>query len=171
MKFNGTEYTIKDNNLAINQASIPLLIKYRKLQAEYLDDIDTSIIDKYEHRISELKNAINDLSKLNESDIFEGEQTNGNKLIELRERLKEIEDLKASDEELQIISKMKNDIEALILTELSLDTALMSKLFSKILIGDTSKIDYEHSDYRLFAMEVLANFFTVLQLSKNGLQN
>ena len=171
MTFNGTEYKIKDNNLAINQASIPLLIKYRKLQAEYLDDIDTSIISKYDNRINELKTAINDLSKLNESDIFDGEQTNGNKLIELQERLKEVEDLKENDEELQIISKMKNDIEALILTEISLDTDLMSKLFSKILIGDTSKIDYEHPDYRMFAMEVLAGFFTLMQLSKNGLLN
>jgi len=171
MTFNGIEYTVKDNNLAINQASIPFLIKYRKLQAEYLDDIDTSIISKYDNRINELKTAISDLSKLNENDIFDGEQTNGNKLIELQERLKEIETLKENDEELQIISKMKNDIEALILTELSLDTALMSKLFSKILIGDTSKIDYEHSDYRMFAIEVIASFFTLMQLNKNGLVN
>ena len=171
MTFNGNEYTIKDNNLAINQASIPLLIKYRKLQAEYLDDIDTSIIGKYDNRINELKTAIDGISKLSDSAIFDGEQTNGNKLIELQERLKEVETLKENDEELQIISKMKNDIEALILTELSLDTVLMSKLFSKILIGDTSKINYEHSEYRLFAMEVLAGFFTILQLSKNELQS
>lgn len=171
MNFNGNEYKIKDNNLAINQASIPLLIKYRKLQAEYLDDIDTSIISKYDNRINELKTAIDGISKLSDDAIFDGEQTNGNKLIELQERLKEIETLKENDEELQIISKMKTDIEALILTELSLDTALMSKLFSKILVGDTSKIDYEHSDYRMFAMEVLAGFFTVLQLSKNGLKS
>ena len=171
MTFNGIEYKLKENNLAINQASIPLLIKYRKLQAEYLDDIDISLVTQYDKRIHELETAVNDLSKLNEGDIFEGEQTNGQKLNELEEKLKEVKERKANDEEVQIVSKMRNDIEALILTEISLDTDLMFKLFSKILIGDASKIDYEHPDYRMFAMEVLAGFFTLMQLNKNGLLN
>jgi hypothetical protein len=161
MTFNGIEYKLKENNLAINQASIPLLIKYRKLQAEYLDDIDISLVNAYDNRINELETAVKQLKELD----------NEQEVIDAEERLKEVKEQKANDEEVQIIAKMKNDIEALILTELSLDTVLMSKLFSKILIGDTSKIDYEHSDYRMFAMEVLAGFFTLMQLNKNGLLN
>jgi len=161
MTFNGIEYKLKENNLAINQASIPLLIKYRKLQAEYLDDIDISLVNAYDNRINELETAVKQLKELD----------NEQEVIDAEERLKEVKEQKANDEEVQIIAKMKNDIEALILTEISLDTVLMSKLFSKILIGDTSKIDYEHSDYRMFAMEVLAGFFTLMQLNKNGLLN
>jgi len=171
MTFNGIEYKLKENNLAINQASIPLLIKYRKLQAEYLDDIDISAIQYYDNQIERIELMISQIQALNENDIFKDNQTNKERIIELEAELKDLKDQKANNEEVNIISKMRNDIEALILTEIALDKDLMFKLFSKILIGDTSKIDYEHEDYRLFAMEVLASFFTLMQLNKNGLVN
>ena len=171
MTFNGIEYKLKENNLAINQASIPLLIKYRKLQAEYLDDIDLSPVLFYDNKINEYEIIIRQLKELSAEDVYIDNITNGEKLIEIEEKLKELKELKENDEEVNIILKMRNDIEALILTEISLDTDLMFKLFSKILIGDTSKIDYEHPDYQMFAMEVLAGFFTLMQLNKNGLLN
>lgn len=166
MTFNGIEYTIKDNSLAIDQASIPLLVKYRKLRGDYLDDIDTSAIQYYDKQIDHLETAISQLKALDENDIFKDEQTNGQRIIELETQLKEVKEQKANDEEVQIISKMRNDIEALILTELALDTELMGKLFSKILIGDLSKIDYKHTDYKQFAVNVLVNFFLIMQSSK-----
>ena len=144
MTFNGIEYKLKENNLAINQASIPLLIKYRKLQAEYLDDIDLSPVLFYDNKINEYEIIIRQLKELSAEDVYIDNITNGEKLIEIEEKLKELKELKENDEEVNIILKMRNDIEALILTEISLDTDLMFKLFSKILIGDASKIDYEH---------------------------
>ncbi len=161
MTFNGIEYKLKENNLAIDQESIPLLIKYRKLQAEYLDDIDISLVNAYDNRIGELETAIKQLKELD----------NEQEVIDAEERLKEVKEQKANDEEVQITVKMRNDIIALIFKALTLDTVLMSKLFPKILIGDVSKIDYQHPDYSKFAQEVLVGFFLLKQSYKNGLLN
>jgi len=39
--------------------------------------------------------------------------------------------------------------------------SIMSKLFNVLLIGDVSKIDYEDSEYSLFAVKVLEVFFSM----------
>lgn len=171
MTFNGIEYKLKENNLAINQASIPLLVKYRKLQAEYLDDIDLSSSQYYDNQIERIELMISQIQELNENDIFKDEQTNKERIIELEAELKEIKEQKANNQEVQIVSKMRDEIDKYIMIELALDEVLMSKMFSKILIGDISKIDFESPDYVLFAAEVLAGFFTQSQLLKVKLKN
>ena len=61
---------------------------------------------------------------------------------------------------------MINDVEGLLLASLALNTPVMKKLFSKILIGDLSKIDYNDEEYKTFAVNVLINFFLIMQPSK-----
>jgi hypothetical protein len=169
IKFKDTEFELVENNLDILDAATPFFVKSRKLQAEYLDDIDTSLIKQYENRIEQLSISIKQISALEPTAIYDGEQTNEQKVIELEEKLKEVETEFSENEECNIIKKMKNDIEALMTVQIALDKDIMTKIYKRILKGDISKIDYLDSEYKTFAVKVLGSFFFLLQRNGNGL--
>ena len=87
-------------------------------------------------------------------------------LKSLEEKLRDVKSKYENDEEVKIIEAMINDVEGLLLASLALNTPVMKKLFSKILIGDLSKIDYSDEEYKTFAVNVLINFFLIMQPSK-----
>ena len=157
---NETEFELKDyNDLSVRQASVPLLIKYKKLSIEYLGDFDTTLIDKHTDKIAMLKTAISQIENKPEDAEYKAE-------LELKLQLAEQEF--KSDTIAQNLLEAKQEIEALIIIELSLEIELMKKLFSKILIGDVSKIIYSGEQYTVFAMEVLDHFFTRMLKNKSG---
>lgn len=157
INYKGIEYKIKDSSLEIQQAAMPLLIEYRKMRAEYLDDIDRSLIDSYKIEIFNLETAISQVKD---------DETQTEYLKSLEEKLRDVKSKYENDEEVKIIEAMINDVEGLLLASLALNTPVMKKLFSKILIGDLSKIDYSDEEYKTFAVNVLINFFLIMQPSK-----
>ena len=157
IKYKDVEYKIKDSSLEIQQAAMPLLIEYRKMRAEYLDDIDRSLIDSYKTEINNIETAISQIKD---------DETQTEYLKSLEEKLRDVKSKYENDEEVKITEAMINDVEGLLLASLALNTPVMKKLFSKILIGDLSKIDYSDEEYKAFAVNVLINFFLIMQPSK-----
>ena len=171
IEFNGTEFEVIENNLDVLESATPIFVKYRKLQAEYLDDIDTSLVDSYLNRIAQLRLALSQIEKLNPADVYDGEQTNEQKCEELKKKIETLESEFENNEECAITLKLKSDIESILISGIALDRNLMSRLYRKILKGDIGKIDYTNPDYKFFAIKVLESFFSVLQRSGNGLMN
>lgn len=161
IKFKDTEYKIKEG-LAVDKIATPLLISYRKLQAEYIDDIDTSKIKEYEARINLLETAIEQVKEKNESDLVEEGKTYGEYLSELETKLDAVKNDFENDNEVIITQKLIRDIEALLIKEVASDNKIMTSLYSKMLEGDVSKIDVNDKEYQKFSLEVLANFFILV---------
>lgn len=169
IKFKDTEFELVENNLDILETSFPIIMKYMKLEKEYIGDVDKSLIKFYEKRIKELEEAIKQISELEPTAIYEGEQTNEQKIIELTEKLQDVKTAFSEDEECNATRELVNKLESNIMVYIAMDKKVMSKFYKSILKGDTSKIEYKGEDYKLFAAKVLESFFLLLQRNKNEL--
>lgn len=155
------EFGIKNTSIDVLNAGMPLFVEYRKAQALYLDDIDTSLIDSYTEKIQLFKTTVKQLESLKPDDIYDEQISNEQKIAELKSKIIELENEFSENAECQITLKLKSDIEAMILGYIIQRKSIMSKLFNVLLIGDVSKIDYEDSEYSLFAVKVLEVFFSM----------
>ena len=70
----------------------------------------------------------------------------------------------------QIALSEYQNMDKLILRDITLDVELMQEIFSKILEGEPGDLDFEADEYEKFATEVLVSFFYKLPLSKKGLR-
>lgn len=155
---NNTEFELKEQNtLSAKQAAIPIFAKYRLLTAEYLSDFDEAYIEQYTKKIAKYEMAISQI----EHDEAQADYKN-----ELESKLAGVRAEFENDKKAKVLIEAKNEIEALIFVEIAYDIDLMKKLFSKMLIGDLSRIKYEGAEYEKLAMEVLAHFFSQMLMSK-----
>lgn len=169
-KYRDREYKLKESTLALKQASVPLLYKFNGLKAKYLDPIDLSAYRYYEDIILDAKESIEQLEELDPAGIYEGEQTNAQKIEELKKRIEETDGQFQYDRMAQIALSEYQNMDKLILRDITLDVELMQEIFSKVLEGEPGDIDFEADEYEKFATEVLVSFFYKLPLSKRGLR-
>lgn len=172
IKYKDTEFRVKDNTLLIKESAVPLLVKYRKLQMEYLDDFDTSLIDTYEEKIGSYKVAIGQVEKnLSKEGFYKSEEKrneDADYLETVKQKLSDLQLEMENDSQVQIIQKARQEIIGLAIMQLCYDKELIKRLLSKLLIGDLNVIDYESEDYLKFALEAVTHFFTISGLSKIG---
>lgn len=158
IKFKDTEFSVSENNLALLNASAPILVMHRKLTSEYTSDIDLSRLQEYQKRIGRLELAIKQLKEKKEI-TKEDEELIEKYTIDLETINKDLE----QDTEVKSLIDLKNNIEAIILTEIASDTIIMFRFFKKILKGDVSKIDVSDTqEFIKFSSEVLAFFFSIM---------
>ena len=79
-KYRDREYKLKENTLTLKQASVPLMFEFSPLKARYLDTIDISAYKYYQDIILDAKETIEQLEALDADAIYEGEQTNAQKI-------------------------------------------------------------------------------------------
>lgn len=169
-KYRDREYKLKESTLALKQASVPLMYKFAPLKARHLDTIDLSAYRYYQDIILDAKESIEQLEALEPTGIYEGEQTNAQKIEELKKRITDTEEQFQYDSMAQIALSEYQNMDKFILRDIALDVELMEDIFSKILEGEPGDIDFEADEYENFAMEVLVSFFSKLPLSKKGLR-
>jgi len=169
-KYRDREYKLKESTLALKQASVPLMYKFAPLKAMYLDAIDISPYQYYQDIILDAKETIEQLKALDPVGIYEGEQTNAQKIEELEARIADTDGQFQHDELAQKAIANYQSMDKLILRDISLDVKLMEEIFSKVLEGEPGDIDFEADEYEAFATEVLVNFFSKLPLSKKKLR-
>ena len=169
IKYKGTEFQIRDNTLLIKESAVPLLVKYRKLQLEYLDDFDTSLIDEYEDKIRTYETAFSQVQKNLTIDEYESEEKKKEDELYLEEITKKLEAKRlefASDKQVEIIQQAKQEIIGLAIMQLCYDKDMIKRLLSKLLIGDLNVIDFESDEYLPFALEAVTYFFTIAGMNK-----
>lgn len=172
IKYKGTEFQIRENTLLIKESAVPLLVKYRKLQLEYLDDFDTSLIDEYEDKIKTFETAIEQVKNNLELNQYNSEDKRKEDELYLESTEQKLEAKRVefmNDKQVKIIQKAKQEIIGLAIMQLCYDKELIKRLLNKLLIGDLSIIDYESEDYLPFALGAVTYFFTISGLSKNEL--
>jgi len=158
IKYNDTEFEIKNDRLAVRKAATPLIVKYRQLRTEYMSDIDKSFITEYDKQIKKYQTVLEQIEG-KDGDVEEG-KTYAEYRIEMDEKLKQAIDNKNADERVSIIQQEENEIESLIYLQLICYTDLMYKLYEQ-LIGDIKVINVNDDNYETFALEVLAGFFGI----------
>jgi hypothetical protein len=157
IKYKDTEFQIRDNNLLIKESAVPLLVKFRKLQAEYLDDMDNSIIDEYEKTIKQYETVISQI---------ENDETQTEYLETIKKKLVDTKELYVNDEQVKIIRSAREEIMGLMLMQLCYDKPMILKLFNKLLIGNLNIIDWDSEESLIFSLEAVTRFFTIAKLSK-----
>jgi len=170
INYKGTEFQIKNNNLAIKKAGFDLLFKYRELQLKHLDILDTSIIDSYKKRMYEYETVIKQVSA-NQAvqGYYKDEKEKKKDFKYLKDIEKKLIDLKneyENDNSIKVIKQAQSEIMGMIILRLTLEVESVKELFGAMLMGDLSVIDYESPEYSIFAMEALTYFFTIMELNK-----
>lgn len=155
-KYKDQEYRLKSNDLELLRFAAPVLIKYRKLLHEYTKDIDLSELEYYQSRISELKTAISQLIDDNDDD----------KVKELSSKLNEEEMKFCENTELNSLMSLYSDCEGLVLLELISDIDFIKPFIKRILIGDTSKLNFEDEEILMLIRDAVSDFFIITSRSR-----
>jgi len=152
-KYNGKQYRMLSFDLGLLNKAAPLLLKYRKLLYEYTKDIDIAEVREAEERITELKTAIEQLSKAGSKS--EAERLNG--------KLRSEEEAFAGNRRLQSALKLYNDCTGLALYSLITDGETINPFLKDVLsgFGEGEKfpgLDVNDINSINFAREVLGDF-------------
>lgn len=165
-EFGGHKFKMSPNTIGLLHLAAPVLIKYRKLEYQYTNDIDLSEVHKVNERLEELKDAIADLQEVPEDvrDI--------KRIEELRETLKAENEAFLNDTGLQNGIQLYNECIALAMYELITDMSLMRPLMNNILVGDikAGMLDYTDPAIVDFIKNVIADFFFITKQSKSASQ-
>jgi len=171
--FNGTSFTMLKNSLDLLNNANDMLIKYRKKLFEYTSDLDMSEVNKYRNMIEEHNISIQFIEKRYAEAISANDEQKAaeekNEMARVRSLLDEMETEFNNNVTLQNLIRLESDCRDFVLLAIITDKKLMKKTLSAILIGDTSKLDFEHPDIFHLIRKVITDFF--LFMGKNSLQS
>lgn len=160
-KYKELEFTLKPFNLDMMNRQGRLLKEYERLSAKENIDLrrdfekEFKMKDELEKSISRFEQALETLPPGNEAE---------------RERLQGLLDAKREEYEtdgtIQILKKLLKDTEGSNLILLITNREIIKPFIDEVLIGDVNSIDWEDENVAKFIGEVVLDFFTYSQTSK-----
>ena len=161
-KYKDKEFTLKPYCLDMMNKQGKLLKEYEKLRAKEelelrRDFPEYSIKDEYDKSIERYNQAL---------DTLPGGQDEERKRLEglLEKKLEEYE----NDGRMKVLDKLIKDSENANLVLLITDMKIVKPFIEDVLNGDTSSIDWTDENVAKFVGEVIMDFFTLSQTSKEG---
>lgn len=170
----GQEFRLLENNLGLLNKAAPLIARLRKLSFEYTKDIDMSLVNRHEDRITELKEAKSQLEEFLTSgkDEAGGELSDdtksglSSKIAGLESKISDALSEFQNDKLAQNLIKLKNEMESYSLVELISDIAFIKPILKKILTGGSiDTIDFTDMSSIGFVRDVITDFFSVMRLT------
>jgi hypothetical protein len=161
IKFREYEFKVKDTRLDVKNACVPLLYKFNQLKEFYYEDIDISIRDEYNDKLTEKEVALNQLRE--KPELTDEDNTY---IATLENAINELTEQMNKDIEIQKLNLKEQEALTYIIAELITDKKLMQGIFQKTLIGNTAKIDFDSDEYESFASEIVTGFFLILMKNK-----
>ncbi len=161
--YNNITYKLKPLTLNVLSLSVPVLVKYRKLQQKYTADINMKAVENSKLRIAELELSIDQLKENSE----EPGANKGGRIEELEQKLKIANGEFENDSELQSKLKLYNECLGLAMLELIGDARLLKPFLLNVLepVGESSSeinIDLQEPSAVEFVKDVVPDFFALI---------
>lgn len=155
--YNGEKFRFKANTLLLKDNGADLLFEFRKLYAFYSKDIDRTAEQKYSQKLKDYSIAYEQLKEMKEN----GDESVSERADELKLKLDNTQREHDNDEDIKLIKSLEAIANETAIYKLLLKRDLLKKVFSAMLEGDLTKIDFneDSNEFNIFLMKLIADFF------------